>query len=747
MAKKPAKTVKKQSAPRGPQRVPVKTSRVATTGLLDDPDEFEDDVDPDSPPDEGDGDDDSDDGDGDGDEDDTDDDRSGSYSGESPPLQVDSQTPPPANPVGNSPVEESTPAGFGSAPPVAGRVGTTPTTKPTTVTAPTKPKPVKSSAAQDYSPVKLPDPLPTIPRYSVKFPVMESYYNKLTQSQREGVVIYFYRDWVVELPVFNKTGGTVERKTNCLKWQAEDGDLSLQALKLRLGSGVYHALFNEQIRLKKTVMACNGIDTGQDFDNYPPIIDIERVDTVHPSNETYVRWLKSHGAKFPTGAGQSDRDKDKDEKEEANMAVMEKLMDRAFQNTDDAGSAATKVAEVMGEGAKKAMEMVVEGAAQARSMATQGQDPAQALTVFREVGSMFTDLLSRQPQAQDSALTLELMRQNSELQKQNAEANTRSMQIALDMERERFKELKDELREMRAQAIAQQMNGGVGGGGGGGGGVLDDEPGTQTSSPKDPLTAIKEARRLISALSGGDDDDEGGGVGIFSSKRRNSRSIWETMLEAAAPALPTIIGALVQMLPGINAAALPPVPPPTANPELPPGIDPQMGQVMDQPTAMPTGQPTTQRQVHQGLQFLEQITAPLLRHYSRDEIDGAGYDFAEWLIDGFGRQSYEEIVGNKDLIITMIHSYPPLNTPLSRVPHRTDQFFTEFFGYDAEMARVAAEEGDGDGDGEENNLPTMPVVKPKVKIKRKVLPVIVPVATMPPPMPPPSLDPPPQPAA
>ena len=192
------------------------------------------------------------------------------------------------------------------------------------------------------------EPFPPIQPKS-SFRTLSTFWNeRLTPAQRRQGTVYMYRLWP-KMKLVPGRGRMVNE--NCEKFNAEDGPLTLEAIRKRRRMGIYLLRLNQRIVKPSCEISNCEVEVQGDLGNVDdmPILDIENLDIQHPSNEEYVRILRSRGiikaSDEPAGEGAEE------------MAATETLgqiastliQDRMKQNTEQAQPVqADPVAGVMG---------------------------------------------------------------------------------------------------------------------------------------------------------------------------------------------------------------------------------------------------------------------------------------------------------------------------------------------------------------------------------------------------------------
>lgn len=88
--------------------------------------------------------------------------------------------------------------------------------------------------------------------------------------------------------------------------------------------------------------------------------------------------------------------------------------------------------------------------------------------------------------------------------------------------------------------------------------------------------------------------------------------------------------------------------------------------------------------------LLAELANPLLRHFQNP--DYTGDDFAHWLIEGYGRETYDFILQNFEAFRTAIERHPRILPVMAGNVSRAQTFLTEFVNYDALAAQREEED-------------------------------------------------------
>jgi hypothetical protein len=164
------------------------------------------------------------------------------------------------------------------------------------------------------------------------------------------------------------------------------------------GAGDYHFKLNDHHpSVKKTIAMCTTKGEGslRNWDSFPPLLhhnehdEIDEVVLTDPLNESYLRWARLQGIKFPgdpgTQSGPRDPEQIEEEDDMANTAALidstlksnERLTDRVFEMAKEKRDAAPPQPDVNARAQLGAVETVTEGAKQ--MMGVMGQSMKQLM--------------------------------------------------------------------------------------------------------------------------------------------------------------------------------------------------------------------------------------------------------------------------------------------------------------------------------------------------------------------------------
>jgi hypothetical protein len=535
------------------------------------------------------------------------------------------------------------------------------------------------------NPNKIAVTLPKPPAFQIKKPqTFVEYWECLNKVQAATCLVRVYRLW----PVINNKQLKPDSNNDIDTIIGEDcffgaPDEWEDALLHRYGSGWYQLYLNQE---KSCICRCV-MKTRQDLVNHPPKITSGTLVEGHPDNAGYVQYLRDRGLY-------------KDERIEAEQMqsseAINKLTDTVIsmanrqsipvpqppsQNNDRVISELVRPMMSMME---KANESAIETVKAQHS----GNDP---LATLASVGALLKDLRGGNGDGDSGIKTMleATMKQNSML-----------------------------LEKLLTR---------------------------ETAPPVSPMVAIKETLDIINSMR----EAAGGGKSDGDGESNPKQTFAQTLVESLPTVLPPVLGlidrgmAMFQMMRAPAASQLQqPHPPAQQNgPPNPYGQPQTIQQAMKQEeqrqAAGGTGAPPTQapqasepvapvvdmrqytpeqiaqeekarQQYAQFAPFLSAMAPAIVSHLNdQGETDPEtgqlvrknGYDFADWVISGYQRISYDQIKAvGPDMLLGAIKSYPPLWQQIGGIEARVQQFIGEFMTYDEFMAQQNNEGDENDND-------------------------------------------------
>jgi hypothetical protein len=147
--------------------------------------------------------------------------------------------------------------------------------------------------------------------------------------------------WYIHKPKVLLTLVRPERKNNCLKmltgplWFEEPDQYMTEVLK-KMGSGSWHVVLNEA-GVQGALAEC--YFESEDWDQYPPQIDLKTLVRNDPINDDYVNWLAAKGIKTPW-------DNPQQEEEEMQGELVKTLIDTVKEQAQSAQEAHKELTDI-----------------------------------------------------------------------------------------------------------------------------------------------------------------------------------------------------------------------------------------------------------------------------------------------------------------------------------------------------------------------------------------------------------------
>ena len=428
----------------------------------------------------------------------------------------------------------------------------------------------------------------------------------------------------------------------------------LQQFRARWGAGDYHIFLNDQHPSKKATVKETYFDAGRDWDNYPPLLEVDQVVLADPKNEGYLRWARLKGIKFPGDPEFKNSAERESEDDMAATATVEKLTDALIRQTEqnqqhrgpvvttsEGGSADT--VKVMADAALKGQSILLDSIKAAQNATAKAQDPLEFHKSVMEAAKLATPapatVAAPVAAPDNTALIMKMM----QMQQESNDKLIAQMEKRLEF----AEKLASEARTAHVAPAAPVVN-----------------P-TVANPVKDAIDLIKglvSLRDTAGSLLGGEAAEA-------------SMPAWERI---ATKVLDNAPGMLYNIAAMKNGAARP-VPPPDLNPEL---IEKEQQIESAQPE-----QPQTQEEPVVTERLIAQtLAAPLLDSINKGE---KGYQFAAGMmlnpkiLGVSGRVAYEMAIEQGEQgMMKICQSYPPLWEKLIQIPKSFQQFLTEFLNRD-----------------------------------------------------------------
>ena len=499
---------------------------------------------------------------------------------------------------------------------------------------------------------------------------MFAYLKLIPEEKLKRVMLVFYRYH----PVCDETeGGSKDKYLEKIPGENHpftDDDWENQILH-RYGSGKYGAYLNE---MNRTICRCLRIETRWDLENYPPIVDPQWLDQDHPQNRAYVQYLRGRGIKLPT-------QKEKEE-EQGDMQLAEtnsKLIDTLIARTTPVPQVRqdTVNERIALETAKAGIEMATSQAKQIMTSNVKGSDPLELVNSIVSVAEKMNP-----KNGADSTTTLILknaMDQAEEARKEAAETRREMFQLLRESNKPaQPKSFLDQVREIAEMKALMKEAFGVGDGGG------ETEGAAVAGKESIPELLIKSAPQLLQT-----------GLGMwqqFNHSMAHASRMKEMETLAKTGQLPP--GAAPIVMPQVQQAQ-------PAQQQQTAQNQPQQQQgapVEPVPTASPEALAEYEKykQYHWIVGALQESIISHLNDESKD-----GCDFANWLVDGYGRTQYITIKNmGEEALMGAIKTYSSLWQRISGMEPEVRKFIHEFVTRDEIVAAEANEQGDDDNEDE-----------------------------------------------
>ncbi len=528
------------------------------------------------------------------------------------------------------------------------------------------------------------------------------YWNDLITRPESRYARLFVRRWFPALLPDEKedaiTGLKRETYPSEKTLTASDGPLSEQKLLDAVGVGDYTIRLNDTRRPfdQATIVHCEKFCTMRDYDHYPPVFDISRLDWDDESNQVYIKFAQARGI-LPR-----ERDREKEQFDMANVAAIDSVLEdsrRERARADQIQREALDRAERDAKEAKAREEAAKELAAKtAEAAKNQVQPKSGAAAELESVGAVILNLATAIRPEKDNSLAeyLKLQAEREKTEREREKEERQAAREAAAAERKRADDLQQQLLDdarSNAKAAAQSA--------------------TSTVAPVaaktdvDLLEEMVKKQSLMKQLTGrgGNQEEEA---------RPSNIDKWLEAAPLVAPVVQSLLGGIFQTIQhgfqtwqtiSYNNALK------NGTPQ-PPIVMNQQQQQQAPPPGQPApaqGPPPTaeQQQAHQRLvtmlKALEDAAMPILIAFSKGESGdsiSAGATFADNVISYKGRPDYDLIrsMGEKtpgvfDLEVFTNNVRALLNHP-GRGPNTANlasnviskpsfgQFLSGFFNYD-----------------------------------------------------------------
>lgn len=400
--------------------------------------------------------------------------------------------------------------------------------------------------------------------------------------------------------------------------------LTLQDVLRRWGSGSYSFRLNDAgaPRSQKEVCMCvlEGKAQLNDYDHFPPVVDIAKVDPDNPANASYVKSMKART--------NWDSDEEREETMKEIVQLMGQMMESQRAQTKEGSRDNNAAVDTVAYAARTAMDMVREQKGSQGSSA----DPTAMMAAFM---GMFKEMAAAAKQ--DDGSSKLMMQMLLEARESEKKAQAEYSKLMADT-------MKSYMELMTKQQVQPQPNPGDG--------------------STERLSARLEELKLLRDMG-----REFGRGGSSASSGTDWADIASKLLPVLLPLAQTAQAAFAAMAKqhGANPAALPavqqPAPPPPPAPTDPiPGAE-SLPPEFRTPAAIEA--------------FMTSLKDPLVR--AINDTGQTGMDFADWYIDWKGEEHYMALRSmGPDNLLQMLEMFPPIWEHLSSRRERVLQFLTEF---------------------------------------------------------------------
>lgn len=562
-------------------------------------------------------------------------------------------------------------------------------------------QPVSATQTQDSGGQSKPKAPPKPPhfKYGSTYPSGQrpdnffSYLHNLDPRYQDYMVLYVYRHWPV-VRRFKPNDPKDKGTTQIDKLTVGEAPHTLDDMLHRYGSGDYTILANDQVVLKKTITRCN--ITGLRDEHHPPVVDLDTLVLTDPTNASYLKDLRLRGVHIPGDPESQSQSEGEDMAAVTELTrTVENLTDKVVRVSERAMERQEQSAPpqaplpVDADAAQKGMAIVAKGAEMAQGMIKSALDRASELTTKQadplallQAAVGFAEKIVPKP---DGTMA-EVIKMFSDREKLLTDH-------LFQLQAERIASTERQIELLRSQPAAQSQAPGS---------VLNSTPQTMPEM----LRQLREVRGELKDILGvGGEEDKG-----------DSGPGWVQHLPLILTGITVVGGMIANVIhnwavarTGIGAPAAPP--PPQMDPQTaeqlsasgvqvpgsvpgPVGVPRQSGGPGPQappPNVRTQSQPQSQEEIMRGYHMLlSQLEHPLLDSLNQGDT---GYDFAGKMIEWQGRMVYDALrEQGKDVLITIIRTYPPIWNVVVTIPQRFDLYLDEFLSYDEWLANQPPEQ-------------------------------------------------------
>ena len=521
-----------------------------------------------------------------------------------------------------------------------------------------------------------------------------NWWNLLPTWAKDQTICYVYRDWPYLLPPPAGTYIYIDKISGSEPLQDETDLLN------RYGCGRYRLIFNVEKAASqgdsKTLATVYITGLSNDMRSFPPadqrVSDVRQVDLTHPDNRSYVSFLRIAGKVLP---GENTPEKEEDM---ANVQVVEQLtglLDKQMERTEKATEAAVRAANVNAARPQQPdnnpalIEMMTKATEAAIGVTVRSADAAirKAEAISTAVPAAAGSMSQKDP--------LDVAMQIVQLMNVG-KGNDALLEKFMEQSNKQMERMEVLMKDTLARVTAPQQ-----------------------TPVGEAIKGALEYRKLLRELREDDEDKGLGGAAMAAAGEVAPK--WLAPLLPYAPLVGNMLQGFFQTrpaapmpMPGPGAGSGMPMqqgypgpqsqpwpPQPAPGPQLVP--NPTVQQVQPDPATMPST-PMPSVLPPEAVQLLTMIRVPFIA--SITDRAKTGTDFAGWFIDGYGQETYDQvIVGGAESVSTAIRLFPPIMDTLAQlqVPEvRFSAFVAEFCDPQWD------DEDEKDGDKSGNNGKSIP---------------------------------------
>jgi hypothetical protein len=514
--------------------------------------------------------------------------------------------------------------------------------------------------------------LPKPPSYRPKPAAGFKYWRDTDAKYPNRVLVYGYRRW----PITNRD--LVGKSRNIDKISVPFPEDFENEILHRYGSGDYRFDLTDSAFNKKV---CEISISGLRDPDYPPAIELEELVMDDPANRSYVENLRIKGQ-----LGSANKGEDVAGNEalasvlESNQALTERVLDMATERQAPEAEkhpvnidveAASRSMDIIDRAAGMGERIIEKATTKAAEIGGRQQDPLAIVDgLVKIVESMRPKTESTGPDPMLTALLEEAKQLRAQL---------------FEVQKTQMDALRQDLAAARVAGMNPQLQQPL---------LPGQAPGFQPQMLDGLDKLMNVLDRLKKSFGGGEEELE--------RAREAPTNMWASILPIAIPAFTGVVAMLSNMM--YNYAASKMGREPTAPPQVPQGAytPEQLAELAaGQPVTEQPGQPQPQAPGGADMgnpytKMLAELKDPLLRALNNPDVEEGshpGADFAYLLMQWKGRMAYDALRElGKDVIIQLLHTYPPIWTEVVKTPQKFSAFLDEFLAYDQLMAAQDQEE-------------------------------------------------------